>query len=248
VSETTTVPFRRGAIAPVEAFSEAWRRIRDRYWLFVGIAGAGLLMAGLGPLGLLMGPMMCGIYGCYRHHFQGRPVRFTMLFEGFETPPFLQSFIATLIVMVVTTPMVLVAMIAGLLPMMLVLSRTPPSQEPPPALFLGMAAWVLVLLVMMVVAGVFFAFAYPLLVDRRVSGVQAVVLSARAALGNLGGLLGLTAISFGMGMAGMCCCYVGAFLVMPITFGATMVAYEQVFGLSSPAEAASAPNGALPPA
>jgi len=247
VSETTTVPFRRGAIAPLDALSEAWRRIRAEYWLFVGIAGAGLLIASFGPMGLLMGPMMCGIYGCYRHLFQGRPVRFAMLFEGFETPPFLQSFIATLIVMVATMPVMLVAMIAGLVPLMLTLSRMPPSQEPPPALFLGIAVWVLVLLVMMVAVGVFFVFAYPLLVDRRVSGVQAVVLSARAALANLGGLLGLCAINFVLGLAGTCCCYVGAFLVLPVTFGATMVAYEQVFGLSSPADDASA-IVALPPA
>jgi len=38
-------------------------------------------------------------------------------------------------------------------------------------------------------------------------------------------------LTTGRGLAGVCCCYVGAFFVMPISLAAHMVAYEQVFGL-----------------
>jgi hypothetical protein len=38
-----------------------------------------------------------------------------------------------------------------------------------------------------------------------------------------------------LGFAGVLLCYVGVFLVIPITLAAVAVAYEQVFGLGEPA-------------
>jgi uncharacterized membrane protein len=85
---------------------------------------------------------------------------------------------------------------------------------------------------MMLVVSVFFAFTYPLIVDRHLSGVDAVRLSVKAALGNLGGLLVLHVLTMAMSLAGLCFCYVGAFFVAPVTLGAMMVAYARVFGLT----------------
>ena len=66
-------------------------------------------------------------------------------------------------------------------------------------------------------------------------------LSMKAAFANFWGLLGLMLLSGLMSFVGVLFCYVGAFLVMPIGFGAIAVAYEQVFGLSE----GTGPN--LPP-
>ena len=63
------------------------------------------------------------------------------------------------------------------------------------------------------------------------SGVDAVKLSAKAALANFWSLLGLLLLNGVMGFAGLLLCYVGLFLVLPISFAAIAVAYEQVFGL-----------------
>src|SRR5206468_605023 len=76
---------------------------------------------------------------------------------------------------------------------------------------------------------VLFFFIYPLIVDRGLTGVEAVKTSARAALGNLAGVVGLVLLNGMLGLVGAMCCYVGAFFVMPITFGAILVAYRQVF-------------------
>ena len=38
----------------------------------------------------------------------------------------------------------------------------------------------------------------------------------------------------GLGFAGVLCCYVGVFLMMPLGFASTAVAYKQVFGLALP--------------
>ena len=92
--------------------------------------------------------------------------------------------------------------------------------------------WI-VLIAILIVVSVLFTFAYPLIVDRRLSGFDAVKLSMKAARANFGGLLGMMLLSSLLTFAGVLFCYVGAFLVMPITFGAIAVAYEQVFGLSA---------------
>ena len=45
-------------------------------------------------------------------------------------------------------------------------------------------------------------------------------------------ILGLLLLSGLMGFAGLLLCYVGVFLVLPISFAAIATAYEQVFGLA----------------
>src|SRR5262249_27642387 len=73
-------PIGRPTIAPLECISEGWNRIRDQYWLFVGIAAAGILLGSLVPLGILMGAMLCGIYFCCMEKWRGRNVTFNALF------------------------------------------------------------------------------------------------------------------------------------------------------------------------
>jgi uncharacterized membrane protein len=75
-------------------------------------------------------------------------------------------------------------------------------------------------------------------------GIDAVKLSAKAAFANFWRLLGLSLISGLMGFVGLLFCYVGAFFVMPISYAALAVAYEQVFGISN---APVGPNVPPPP-
>ncbi len=107
--------------------------------------------------------------------------------------------------------------------------------EPDPAALLGffgfMAVVWLVIMVLVIVLSVVFTFAYPLIVDRRLSGLNAVKLSVRAGLGNFWRLLGMLFLTGLVIFVGLLFCYVGAFLVMPISFAAIATAYEQVFGL-----------------
>jgi uncharacterized membrane protein len=107
--------------------------------------------------------------------------------------------------------------------------------EPNPAALLGffgllMVFW-LVVVILLILISVVFTFAYPLIVDRRMSGLEAVKLSVRAALANFWRLLGLLLLTGLMNFAGALFCYVGALFVIPIGFAALAMAYEQVFGL-----------------
>ena len=65
--------------------------------------------------------------------------------------------------------------------------------------------------------------------DRGLKAVPALKTSFKAALANFGGVLGLVLLTTLIGFLAACCCYLPVFLVLPITFGATALAYRKVF-------------------
>ena len=239
----SNISFHRKAVEPIACFKAGFELAKQQYWLMFGIGAVGILIASVVPLGILMGPMMCGIYLSYFQLYRGQPVEFGTLFKGFDY--FGQSLIATLIhilpILVVFVPGYLVFYIGFFL---LMQSQ---GSNPDPAVmmsFLGIAGlfWLLMFLFIMVVS-VLFTFAYPLIVDRGLTGVDAVKLSVKAALANFWRLLGLFLLNALVSFVGLLFCYIGALFVLPISFGALAMAYERVFGLS----AAAAANVPPPP-
>ncbi|HEV2883949.1 MAG TPA: hypothetical protein VGW36_03770 [Pyrinomonadaceae bacterium] len=225
------VEFRRNAVEPIECLKAGWALIKDQYWLFVGMTAVGLIIGSVVPLGILTGPMMCGIYLALFNTRRGQPIEFATLFKGFDY--FGDSVIATLIHMI---PIVVVFVPSYILFYVGIFLMMPQQgDEPDPSFLLGFfgffAIFWLVIMVLLLVLSVVFTFAYPLIVDRRMSGLNAVKLSIRAALANFWRLLGLLLLSGLMSFGGIFLCYVGVFLVLPISFAAIATAYEQVFGL-----------------
>lgn len=239
---TPDIPFNRNAVEPIACLKAGWELVKPQYWLIVGMCFIGFFIGSAVPLGILMGPMMCGIYLTYFALRRGEPVEFGLLFKGFEF--FGPSVVATLIhavpIVVVVVPMYLLFYVS------MVVSIAAQGNEPNPVAFLGvMATFSLVLLVVfiaIIIISIGFTFVYPLIVDRRLQGLDAVKLSFRAAMGNFWRLLGMMLLGGLLGICGMLICYVGIFLVFPITYGAVATAYEQVFGLSNtPAPAPDVP-------
>jgi len=233
--------FRRKAVEPVACIKAGWNLIRNQYWLFVGIAVVGILVGSVVPFGILLGPMMCGIYLALFKTRRGQPIEFGDLFKGFDY--FSDSLIATLLhlvpILVVFVPSYIVFYIALFMMM-------PRNGEPDPGAMFGFfglfAVFWLVMMVLLILVSVGFTFAYPLIVDRRLSGLSAVKLSIKAGMANFWQLLGMLLLNGLVTFVGVLFCYVGAFLVLPVTFAAIVTAYEQVFGL---ADGAVQPN--LPP-
>jgi uncharacterized membrane protein len=227
-------PFLRGAVRPVECLRAGWDLVKDNYWLFVGITLVGLLIGSLAPMNILMGPMMCGIYYCLLRKQRGRRIKFEMLFKGFDH--FVQSLIATLIM---TIP-VLAVSIPGSIALMIIVfpnlfAAGPPGGPPAPTsgwVITFLTAYSVLLLAIMlvsIVVAVLFFFVYPLIIDRKLTGIQALKTSFAAVRGNLGGVLGLVLLNYLLTLVGLLACYVGAIFVLPIHFGAIAVAYRQVF-------------------
>ncbi|HKO63201.1 MAG TPA: hypothetical protein VJV03_18710 [Pyrinomonadaceae bacterium] len=226
-----SIEFRRGVIQPVECIKEGYGLIKDQYWLFVGMAAIGVLIGNAVPFGILMGPMMVGLYMALFRKRRGEPVEFGILFKGFDS--FGDSVIATLLhvipIAVIIVPAYIIFYVG------VILSMQAGGGEPDPAAMFGLFAfflvfWITAILIIMVIS-VLFTFAYPLIADRKLKGMDAVKLSIRAALANFWRLLGLSLLNGLLMIGGIVLCYVGVFLVIPITLAALAVAYERVFGL-----------------
>ena len=229
------IEFKRNAVEPMECIKAGWELIKSQYWLFVGMTVVGVLIGSVVPLGILMGPMMCGIYLALFKTRRGEPIEFGLLFKGFDY--FGDAVIATLLHMIPIVVVVVPAYILMYVGMfaMVGVSSTGNGEPNPGALFgfLGVFAifW-LVIVILLIVLSVAFTFAYPLIVDRKLSGLNAVKLSIKAAMANFWRLLGMMIVTGLISCLGLILCYVGIFLVLPLSFAAIAKAYEQVFGLA----------------
>lgn len=238
---TPEIPYNRKAVDPVECIKAGWELVKPQYWLFVGMTFVAFFIGSAVPMGILMGPMMCGIYlTCFARR-RREEVEFGLLFKGFDF--FGPSVIATLLHAVPIIAILLPAYI--LFYASIVLAMVAQGDNPNPAAFLGImgtfAIVVVVIVVLITIISIGFTFAYPLIVDRRLKGFDAVKLSFKAAMANFWRLLAMGLLSSIMAIVGMLFCYVGMFLVFPISYGAIASAYEQVFGLAHAREASNLP-------
>ena len=236
------IEFKRNAVQPVECIKAGWELMKSQYWLFVGMTFVGMFIGRLVPFEILMAPLSCGLYLALFKTRRGEPIEFGTLFKGFDY--FGDSVIAGLLHSI---PMILIILPAYVLYIvgMFAMMGTSRNGEPDPAAALGFfgifgVIWI-VIMVLLVVLAVVFTFAYPLIVDRRLSGLKAVKLSIKAALANFWRLLAMLFLAGLLTFLGVFLCIVGVYLIFPIFFASVAVAYEQVFGLNEQTEPAPPP-------
>lgn len=222
--------FRVGVIKPVECIKEGWALIKDQYWLYFGLTLVAILLGGAVPI-VLMGPMMVGLFLCLFARLRGQPVEFGLLFKGFD------QFVPGLIVTAIKMVPIIILMIPFYLIMVATMMTTMPRGEPSPdelsrfmVGFFGFEImFIAVLMVVSIGIEVFFMFAYPLVADRKMSGLDAVKLSFKAGKANFGGVLGLLFLNAVLGFVGLLCCFVGAYFYLPVAFASQAVAFRRVF-------------------
>ena len=229
---TDHLEFRTGVIKPVECLKEGWALIKDQYWLFLGIVFVGILIGSAVPL-VLIGPMMVGIYLCFLRRMRGETVEFGTLFKGFDY--FAESLIAALIQLI---PMVVIMVPFYIVMFVLIMTSMPRGggrmdpDEIPRFMFTVFgfeAVFVIVIIAVGIVISIFFMFAFPLIADRGLSGLEAIKLSIKAGKANFGGVLGLLLLNAGIGLLGVFACYIGAIFFMPVGLASYAVAYRRVF-------------------
>ena len=241
---TPEVAFKRNVVRPMDCVKGGWELIKGQYWLILGMCIVGWMIAAAVPLGILMGPMMCGLFLTFFKIRRGEPIEFGLLFKGFDYLG--QSIIATLLHVVPILAIVIPAYI--LFYLFFFLAMIAQANDQSGLAMLGVMLvfavfWLVVIAVIMFVS-IGFMFVYPLIVDRGVQGFDAVKLSFKAAMANFWGLVGMVFINFLFSVAGMLLCFIGVYFVLPISYSAIAVAYEQVFGLR---EGPLGPNAPPPP-
>lgn len=222
--------FNVGVIKPVECIKEGWALIKDQYWLFFGLTIVAMLLGGAVPI-VLLGPMMIGLFLCIFEKMARRPFEFGLLFKGFD------HFVPGLIVTAIKVIPVILMMIPFYLVMFGTMMATMPRDHATPeemsrfmTSFFGIEfLFILALMVVTICVEIFFMFAYPLVADRKLSGLDAVKLSLKAGKANFGGILGLLLLNALFGILGVFLCFVGAYFYLPIAFASQAVAYRRVF-------------------
>lgn len=219
--------FNTGAIKPLECVREAWALIKDDYWMLFGISLVGALIAGA-TMYVLFGAMICGIFGCYLKRIDGGEVKFEDLWIGMKyLVPSIPIVILFVVPIVVYMIVLFVTMYSPLIAAVIV------GEKGNPAIILGTFAIGIVIDIIVAVAMTvihsFIIFAFPLMVDRGLGGVDAIKLSARAVTKNMGGIGGLIVVNFGIVMLGQLAFCVGVYFVIPILTASNLVAYRKVF-------------------
>jgi uncharacterized membrane protein len=225
------VEFRRGVVAPMECIKEGWALIKEEYWLFFGTTVVGLFIGGVVPI-ILMGPMMVGVFLCFQARQRNQPVEFGLLFKGFD------QFVAGLIATVLKMIPIIILMIPYYIFMVGTMAFTMPRDHNPSAdeqraffvsLFGFEIFFFITIMVVSIAIEIFFMLAYPLIADKKMSGLEAVKLSFRAGKANFGGILGLLLLNALFSLVGVLCCIIGVYFYLPVAFAAQAVAYRRIF-------------------
>jgi hypothetical protein len=229
---TANIPeIRRGVVSPMECLKEGWAGIKDQYWLFLGIIFVGAFVGGAVPV-ILYGPMMCGVFLCLLSKLRGQPVEFATMFKGFDyfVPGLVAAALQFAPMFILIAPFYVIMFVAMMASQPS--GRVNPDEASAYVLTVILLYFGFMVVVLIVSFGVmiFFMFPYALIVDRKMSGLDAVKTSIKAGAANFGGIFGLVALNFLLICAGVLACYVGAFLTMPITWASYATAYRKVFG------------------
>lgn len=238
---TPQITFERNAVQPVECIKAGWALIKDQYWLFFAMSLIAMVIGSAVPMGILMAPMMCGLYLAFFKHMRRQPIEFGTLFKGFDYfgPGLIATLLHVLPILAVVIPAYFLFYVGMIFSMAASTSGDEPNPGPMLAVFVMFGIFWVVILVLIMVISIGFTFAHPLIVDRKMQGFDAVKLSFKAAMANFWRLFGLALLSFLLSMAGVLACYVGVFFVLPITYAAVAAAYQQVFGLANPEDLGS---------
>lgn len=233
---TPEIPFKRNVVEPVQCIKNGWALIKDQYWLFLGLSLVAILIGQAVPFGILLGPMMSGLYLTFLKRRRGEPIEFAMLFKGFDF--FGPSLIATLLhvvpIMMIIIPMYIllyISLFASLMAM-----GNDPSLAPALGVFGIYIMFIIIVIVVITLISIGFMFSYPLIVDRKLQGLDAVKLSFKGAMANFWRLVGLSLLISLLSLAGIAFCIIGMYLVLPVVYASVASAYEQVFGLANPNE------------
>jgi uncharacterized membrane protein len=220
--------FRKGVIRPVRCFVEGWELVKDQYPLFLVLNVFALIIAGAVPLGLLLGASFCGIYSMVLKKMDGKRIAFEDLLKGFEF--FVPSLVVTLF-LIVPTLVLAVPMMSSVVALMFALVPTKDgfNESLVYTLFATFSVFAILFTLVAGTLHAFVMFAYPLIVEHRLSGWEAFKLSSRAVLANANGVIGIIVCEFILSLIGLALFGVGIYLVVPLMFAAVTVAYRQVF-------------------
>ena len=234
----TNNDFYPSAINAGDCVSNAWNLVKQNYGMYLGIALVAMILAGCIPCVslFLVGPIIGGVYYVLLREMRGEPVEFGMMFKGFEKfVPLMVIGLVQAIPEIIGQGLRLVAQFGQI-----GLSGDKnkdffQSSNPDFAIASGLLIVIAIVAVVLILFGiawrVLLFFAIPIALERDLGPVDAMRLSAKAAVSNVGGLIVLFIFEFLLALLGIIALCIGIFFVIPIIYAANAFAYRQVFPL-----------------
>ncbi len=235
------VQFVPSAIDAGGCVSNAWNLLKQNYGLYLGISLIAIILTGCIPcLNLfLIGPVMGGVFFVVLRDMRGEPVDFGMMFKGFE------KFVPLMVIGLIQS---IPGVIAQILRFSLNIGQLGlnggrngdfqffQSSDKDFALAGGMAVIIIIGTIIFIVVAIIwwavFFFAIPLAMENDIGPIEAIKLSAQAAMSNIGGLIVLMIFQMLIALLGVLMICLGIFLFsIPLIFLANAFAYRQVFPL-----------------
>lgn len=231
------IQFIPGAVDAGGCVSNAWDMLKKNYGMYLGVSIVAMLLTGCIPcLNIfIMGPIMGGVFYIALRDMRGEPVDFGMMFKGFE------KFVPLMVIGLIQS---IPGVIAQILRFTIDIGQLGLGGKNGDFQFYqatdkdilagGLAIVALVVgLVFAVIAIIWWMvmfFAVPLAMENDISPIDAIKLSAKAAMSNVGGLIVLMIFQILVALVGMLLLCIGMFLIsVPVIFLANAFAYRQVF-------------------
>lgn len=220
--------FNTGVISPVECVKEGWEIIKPDFWLLLGITFVAGLIGGF-SMYILLGAMICGMTYAYLKRIDGQSVAFDDLWKGFTW--WLPGLVVTAFIVI---PLFVVYAIIYVPIVMSAAMGSRMREDELVTMLIVVGLVDLVLIVIMVCVHTLLMFSFPLIVDRNLGAIKAMTTSARAVLKNIGGVVGLIVVNFGLVFLGYLALCIGIYFVIPIIIAGQLVAYRRVFPRLNP--------------
>lgn len=184
----------------------------------------------------ISGVMFCGIYSALSRKASGGNADFSDLFrfEKFQ-PCLIVGLVVSFVQLVIGVVTLLIGAAVGV--SAIGSNMITKNGQLNPAVFGGFFLVIImfagVSIILNLIISALTSFVYPLLAERDLSGGQALLLSAKAGLANLGRLILLLILMGLMTLGGVIVCFVGVLFVAPVLTASLFAAYQSVFGRAS---------------
>lgn len=216
-------------VKPIELLKEAKELLGDQYWLFVGMTFIALVIGGALPLGILMGPMFCGLYLCFMEQRERRTSEFGTLFKGFEY--FAESLIATLIIIAIVT-LIIIPIVVIYFVFVVVIGLTLGEDGAPPLFIFSMVIFYPLIFLVSFLANLPFLFVYPLIAGHGLKAVPAIKTSWAGVKLNFFPLAIMLFVYSVLSVIAALACVLPVYLLAPLTFGGTFLVYTRIYPVS----------------
>ncbi|MGB7202705.1 MAG: hypothetical protein WBD16_10590 [Pyrinomonadaceae bacterium] len=238
----TNIQFQSGAIDAGGCISNAWEMLKANYGIYLGISLIAMILTGCIPcINLfLIGPIAGGIYYVVLRDMRGLPIDFGMMFKGFE------KFVPLMVIGLIQSIPGVIAQVIQYGVRFAEIGMGGMGNGRDFEFFqtgrgdTALAGGIMIIGIIVVIAFMIFSvvwwavffFAVPLAMEYDLSPIDAIKLSARAGMSNIGGLIVLLIFEAMLVLVGVLLICIGMFLIsIPVIYLANAFAYRQVFPL-----------------